>query len=233
MSNEPRSGSSNHPAVEEEASFFNPLTIGLGATGLVAMIGLILAVAALLSRLGPPRAPEQATPLTPPEPRLQVAPPADFQEIKATQIARLNTYGWTDPDAGVVRIPIDRAIEIMVEQGYIYTPGTPAPAGTPGPSPEDDMVAEGRSLFQGLGCRQCHAGPEAVGPSLEGLFGTQVTLQSGQTVTVDEGYIRQSILNPGAQIVEGYEDVMPSFQDRLDEHRLNALVAYIRSLGGE
>lgn len=233
MSREPHSGSSPRPAVEEEASFFNPLTIGLAATGLVVMIGLVLGVAALLSRLGPTPAPQQPIQITPPDPRLQVAPPADFRELKATQITRLNTYGWTDPDAGVVRIPIDRAIEIMVEQGYVYTPGTAAPAGTPGPSPEDDMVAEGRSLFQGLGCRQCHAGPEAVGPSPEGLFGTQVTLQSGQTVTVDEGYIRQSILNPGAQIVEGYEDVMPSFQDRLDEHRLNALVAYIRSLGGE
>lgn len=233
MNSQPRYSRSDQAAADDEASFFNPLTIGLAATGLVLMIGLVLGVAALLSRLGPPRAPEQATQITPPEPRLQVAPPEDFRELKATQMARLNTYDWIDRDGGVVRIPIDRAMEIMVEQGYIYKPGTPAPAGTPGPSAEDDLVAEGQSLFEDLGCRECHAGPEAVGPSLEGLFGTEVTLQTGQTVTVDEGYVRESILNPGAQLVQGYEDVMPSFQDRLDDQQLDALVAYIRSLGGE
>lgn len=234
MNSEPRSGNPNHEAAEKEASYFNPLTIGFAAIGLVVMIALVLGVAALLSRVGPPRASGQATPITPPAPRLQVAPPAEFQELKATQMERLATYDWVNPDAGVVRIPIDRAMQIMVARGYVYTPGTPAPAGTPAPSPEGDLAAEGQNVFQELGCGSCHTGAEgAVGPPLEGIFGHQVTLQSGQTVTVDEDYIRESILNPSAQLVEGYQDFMPSFQGRINEQQLNALVAYIRLLGGE
>lgn len=230
MNRVPRSGSPN----DKSASYFSPLTIGFAAVGLVVMIALVLGVAALLSQVGPPQAPVQATPITPPAPRLQVAPPADFQELKATQMARLETYAWINQDAGVVRIPIDRAMQIMVARGYVYTPGTPAPAETAGPSAEGDLAAQGQSIFEELGCGSCHTGAEgAVGPSLDGIFGNPVTLQSGQTVTVDEAYVRESILNPAAQIVEGYRDFMPSFQNRIDEQQLNALVAYIRSLGGE
>ena len=65
---------------------------------------------------------------------------------------------------------------------------------------------------------------------LEGLFGNQVKLVGGATVTADEQYIRNSILNPASQVVEGYQPIMPTFKGQVTEEQLNSLVAYIKSL---
>lgn len=94
-------------------------------------------------------------------------------------------------------------------------------------------VQAGKDLFETkLGCASCHAGgANQRGAKLEGIFGTQVKLADGSTVTADEQYIRNSILNPGAQIVEGYQPIMPTFKGQVTEEQLNALVAYIKSLG--
>ena len=54
----------------------------------------------------------------PPPPRLQVSPPQDLRTMRAAEDAVLNSYGWVDRDAGVVRIPIDRALELAVEHGF-------------------------------------------------------------------------------------------------------------------
>ena len=64
-----------------------------------------------------------------------------------------------------------------------------------------------------------------------GLFGTTVTLQSGATVTADESYLRESILQPRANIVAGYQPIMPSFQGQINAEELTQLIAYIKSLG--
>ena len=95
-------------------------------------------------------------------------------------------------------------------------------------------VEEGRDLFQNkLGCASCHAGgPQQRGAKLEGLFGHEVKLVGGTTVTADEAYIRESILNPGAQIVEGYQPIMPTFKGQVTEEQIGSLIAYIKSLGG-
>lgn len=94
-------------------------------------------------------------------------------------------------------------------------------------------VQAGKDLFDTkLGCASCHAGgANQRGAKLEGVFGTQVKLADGSTVTADEQYIRNSILNPSAQIVEGYQPIMPTFKGQVTEEQLNALVAYIKSLG--
>ncbi len=95
-------------------------------------------------------------------------------------------------------------------------------------------VEAGRDLFENkLGCASCHAGgPQQRGAKLEGLFGSDVKLVGGQTVTADNEYIRNSILNPGSQIVEGYQPIMPTFKGQVTEEQLVSLVAYIKSLGG-
>jgi cytochrome c oxidase subunit 2 len=94
-------------------------------------------------------------------------------------------------------------------------------------------VAAGERLFQQLGCSTCHR-PEGtgVGPALVGLFGQTVRLQNGETVLADEAYIRESVLNPTAKIVAGYQPLMPTFQGLISEEGLLQLIAYIRSLGG-
>ena len=93
------------------------------------------------------------------------------------------------------------------------------------------LSATGEKVFAELGCATCHrSDAQGRGPNLQGLFGKPVRLQDGRTVVADENYIRESILDPGAKIVNGYKPVMPTFQGLLSEEQLNALVAYLKSL---
>ena len=70
------------------------------------------------------------------------------------------------------------------------------------------------------------------GPSLQGVFGSQVTLANGQTVVADENYIRESILTPQAKLVEGFQPLMPTFQGLVNEDGVASLVEHIKSLAG-
>jgi cytochrome c oxidase subunit 2 len=95
------------------------------------------------------------------------------------------------------------------------------------------MVDQGASLFKRFGCETCHrAGGTNQGPTLAGLFGKTVKLQGGNPVTADEDYIRESILDPRAKIVEGYQPIMPTFKGLVSEEGLLQLIAYIKSLNG-
>jgi cytochrome c oxidase subunit 2 len=93
-------------------------------------------------------------------------------------------------------------------------------------------VEAGRDLFANkLGCASCHAGgPAQRGAKLENVFNTDVKLVGGATVKADENYIRNSILNPSSQVVEGFQPIMPTFKGQVTEEQLNSLVAYIKSL---
>jgi cytochrome c oxidase subunit II len=95
-------------------------------------------------------------------------------------------------------------------------------------------VEMGRDLFENkLGCASCHAGgPQQRGAKLEGIYGKEVKLVGGQTIMADDQYIRNSILNPASQIVEGYQPIMPTFKGQVTDEQLNGLVAYIKSLSG-
>jgi cytochrome c oxidase subunit 2 len=95
----------------------------------------------------------------------------------------------------------------------------------------ETMASAGERLFQQMGCESCHRADAAVqAPSLVGLFGTEVELQSGETVIADESYIRESILNPRAKVVAGYPPVMPAFQGQLSEEDIMHLLSHIKSL---
>jgi cytochrome c oxidase subunit 2 len=96
---------------------------------------------------------------------------------------------------------------------------------------EDSPVASGAKLFQDLACDTCHkTDSQGRGPMLTNLFGKQVELQGGGTVTVDEAYIRESIVNPQAKVVAGFQPIMPTFQGLVSEEQLLHLIAYVRSL---
>ena len=90
----------------------------------------------------------------------------------------------------------------------------------------------GQQLFQTLGCVSCHGatGEGGRGPALSGLFGRETQLVGGQKITADEAYIRESILNPQAQLVDGFGPIMPTFQGQISEDQLVQLLAYIKSL---
>jgi cytochrome c oxidase subunit II len=90
---------------------------------------------------------------------------------------------------------------------------------------------EGEKLFQSLACITCHrADSQGRGPRLEGLFGRTVRLSTGETIVADADYIRESILNPTAKVVDGYQPIMPTFQGLVSEEQLLELVEYVKSL---
>jgi cytochrome c oxidase subunit 2 len=94
------------------------------------------------------------------------------------------------------------------------------------------LTVTGQRLFAELGCTTCHrSDTQGRGPNLEGLYGKRVTLEDGRTLAADENYIRESILSPGAKLVSGFKPIMPTFQGLISDDQLNALVAYIKSLG--
>ena len=89
----------------------------------------------------------------------------------------------------------------------------------------------GKQLFSTLGCATCHRfDVQGRGPDLTGVYNKPVLLEDGRTVIADENYVRESILNPTAKIVNGFKPVMPTFQGLVSEEQLNALVAYVKSL---
>jgi cytochrome c oxidase subunit 2 len=97
--------------------------------------------------------------------------------------------------------------------------------GTGGP-----LSATGEKIFAELGCVTCHrTDSQGRGPNLQGVFGKPVELADGRTVTADENYIRECILDPGAKRVKGFQPIMPTFQGLVSEEQVNALVAYIKS----
>src|SRR5215510_6712132 len=99
--------------------------------------------------------------------------------------------------------------------------------------PREKSPAEaGAQFFTSLACNNCHLdGKAGRGPALQGLFGTDVKLANGSTVKADETYLRESILNPGAKIVGGYANDMPTFQGLVTEEQVAMIIQYIKSIG--
>jgi len=107
--------------------------------------------------------------------------------------------------------------------------------GSPGPA---SGTASGEDLFTAKACHTCHrTDSTARAPMLWGLIGKTVHLEGGQTTTADETYIRESIVNPAAKIVSGYQPIMPTYRGQLSEEEIIQLVQYVSSLkqpaGGE
>jgi mono/diheme cytochrome c family protein len=222
-----------------EASYLNLWTILLAGVGLLVVIGIVLAITALLYSLFGFRGTTPGAPSPPtleealiPGPRLQAAPQEDLQQLLSTQQARLESYGWVDEDRGIAHIPIDQAMRIVAEQGFpeagvVVQPVAPPP--DDGPAPE-----LGAQLFSDLGCGSCHQQVDTqVAPTLVGIYGEPRLMESGETVLADEEYLRTSITNPQIHIVAGYAPIMPSYSGRVTEDQLDSLVAYMRSLGDQ
>ncbi len=97
---------------------------------------------------------------------------------------------------------------------------------------EDTPLPElGAQLYRQQACFGCHSldGTEPVGPTFAGLYGKTETLEDGSTVAVDDDYLRESIVDPGAKIVQGYANVpMPAAYTGLSDRELSALIAFIR-----
>jgi cytochrome c oxidase subunit 2 len=96
-------------------------------------------------------------------------------------------------------------------------------------------LPEGQKLLSDNGCLACHSldGTELVGPTFKGLFGSRVRVSTGrerQTVTADAVYLADSIVNPGHDLVDGYEDIMPSGSMLLTDAQVHEITEFIATL---
>ncbi|RMF43433.1 MAG: cytochrome c oxidase subunit II [Planctomycetota bacterium] len=101
--------------------------------------------------------------------------------------------------------------------------------------PPRNPVAHGYWLYSRLGCKSCHAvepGKRVVGPSLAGTFGETLKTADGESVVFDENYVRESVLEPQRKAREGYQNAsqMPSFQGKLKNEELDAIIAFLKAL---
>jgi cytochrome c oxidase subunit 2 len=94
-------------------------------------------------------------------------------------------------------------------------------------------VELGKMLYEKKGCNACHTvdGSARVGPTWASKdWGKPITMSDGKTVTMDETYVRESMLAPLAKARPGYPPSMPSFEGQLKEKEIAGLIAYIKSL---
>jgi cytochrome c oxidase subunit II len=122
----------------------------------------------------------------------------------------------------------------MIGQVIVMTPqdyeawlagGTGGPAVPP--------AQAGEKLFTGpnFGCATCHkADGKGPGPSLVGVYGSQVELNDGRKVPADDNYLRESVMVSTAKVVKGYQPIMPPFQGLVNEEQLMQLIAYVKTL---
>ncbi len=94
------------------------------------------------------------------------------------------------------------------------------------------LQEQGRRLASEYGCFGCHTvdGTQHIGPTWRDLYGKTERLEGGKTILVDEAYLTRSMMDPRADIVAGYQPVMPTFQGRLPAPEVAAIVEFIKSL---
>jgi cytochrome c oxidase subunit 2 len=94
----------------------------------------------------------------------------------------------------------------------------------------EPLLQVGKRVYDEKGCSGCHSvdGTPGVGPSFRGIWGKVHAIQGGGSVKVDEGYVRESIVNPGAKIVAGFENLMPPIP--LEEREVQGVVTFLQSL---
>jgi cytochrome c oxidase subunit 2 len=118
---------------------------------------------------------------------------------------------------------VGRVIVMEPTEYERWIAGAPAGGTATAPSGED--------LFTAKACHTCHRQDStARAPMLWGLFGKSVQLDNGQTTVADETYIRESILNPTAKIVAGYQPIMPTYRGQLNEEEIIQLIRYITTM---
>ena len=100
-----------------------------------------------------------------------------------------------------------------------------------GAPPATSASGSGEALARSAGCASCHGGSfqGGVGPGWVGLAGSEVELSDGSVVIADDGYLFESIRDPGAKVVAGFSVQMP--RNTLSDAEIDEIVAFIRSLG--
>ncbi|CAN5492090.1 cytochrome c oxidase subunit II [soil metagenome] len=123
--------------------------------------------------------------------------------------------------SGVVRVlPLTEFYEWIASGGGL------------GIEPDSNPVEIGAQLFEAKACNTCHSidGTTRVGPSFLGTWGQQRPLTDGRTLVMDEEYVRGAILNPNAQVVQGFQPVMPSYQGQMSDEEIFAIIQFMRDI---
>lgn len=94
------------------------------------------------------------------------------------------------------------------------------------------LLELGQRLYVARGCNSCHStdGKPGTGPTWKDAYMHRVEFADGSSAEADMNYMRESILNPGAKVVKGFPNQMPTFQGQLKDRELQALIVYIMSL---
>jgi hypothetical protein len=127
---EPSLNANGRGSAGHESSDLEPRMVALFAVGLAALLVAVMAATYWIHRAAQLRYAKQQAAVSPlaytrepmPEPRLQVSGAEELRKLRAAEDAALNSYGWIDEEAGFVRIPIDRAIEILATKGLPARP---------------------------------------------------------------------------------------------------------------
>jgi len=95
-----------------------------------------------------------------------------------------------------------------------------------------DLVRQGEKIAVQQGCLKCHSvdGSPHIGPTWLDLYLRREQLEGGGTVVADEGYLTESMMDPRAKIVRGFNPVMPTFKGKLAGPEVAAIVEYVKSL---
>ena len=147
---------------------------------------------------------------------------------------KLTTMWFRATETGEFRIYCDQYCgtrhSAMVGMVYVMTPQDYAAWVDAGRSASTPVVL-GDALFTQFQCSTCHK-PDHTGrgPSLVGIAGQTIALADGRRVVADDNYLRESILNSQAKVVQGFQPIMPTFQGLMTEDQVLQLVAYIKSL---
>jgi cytochrome c oxidase subunit II len=96
------------------------------------------------------------------------------------------------------------------------------------------LAQDGERLYASLHCNACHnSRADARGPSLANVYGSRLTLANGETITADEAFLRQAILNPSQHLTQGYSPIMPTYQGQITEEGVIALIEFLKNLGSD
>jgi cytochrome c2 len=126
------------------------------------------------------------------------------------------------------------SVGLALELGDYRLLASDGPAG--GQLPDLSPEEWGKIQWEQKGCQTCHNidGTKSKGPSWKGIWGESVKVKASDgkeiTVVVDENYVRESMMVPGAKVVDGFDNIMPTFQGLLRENEIRGLVAFIKSL---
>lgn len=161
---------------------------------------------------------------------------AKIQEVRQKARASLDEHAVVSAEAGLYQVPVRDAMGRLARDPTLLGPlaiveqpggGDGAVAGAP-----TGAGGKGLELFNAKGCMACHSldGSKRVGPSFKGLFGKDEPLADGTTAKVDDAYLKESILDPNARIVQGFPPAMPPFRGQLSDEELTALVEFVKAV---